>query len=679
MAETTQNKDLLQEIIDVPNIGLTIYRAVRDNEGNIIDFIHEFINQKANEALGHDFTGRLLSDRGPDSIKQIDLFRQVIETQKSNKYTLKSESGTVHQWFRFSNTPLQNDRVLHIWEDITALKNTEIKIHENRELLASLLNNTASCIMVLKPVINETGHIIDFEYTYVNKHVLKSVSRKELVGKYMLEEFPRVKDSELFHRYAEVLKTGNDLRQEFDISKYGRDFWTQVYAHKMGDNLLVTYFDITEAKKAEELLEHEAKLLTDLNKAGNRLWCAKNLEAGLQEMLLYVTSLFNTNMSNLQLIDPDKQVLTIAASKGFSKEFLDYFQEVSAEDGSVCAQAFKSRQQVAVEDVAKDKSFAPHLPIAQNAGFRSVLSTPLYAQDGSPIGMISVHRKDPGQFTSFDLRIMELYAQKAESFIESCKADEALKKLNIELENKVQERTLELTQLLEQEKALNEMKSVFVSTASHEFRTPLTTILSSASLIDSYYHEDEHKERRSIHISRIKVAVNHLIDILNDFLSVDKLEQGKMEKMPERFNLYEFAEEIVEEVNGMLKTGQKIQFSCKRQETIVQDKRVLKNVLLNLLSNAIKYSGENKKIRFLIEIHQNIASIKVKDHGVGIPKNEQAKLFTKFFRASNVTNIQGTGLGLNIVKKYVELLNGTIDFTSKVNEGTTFTITFPTK
>lgn len=247
-----------------------------------------------------------------------------------------------------------------------------------------------------------------------------------------------------------------------------------------------------------------------------------------------------------------------------------------------------------------------------------------------------------------------------------------------ELEARVKERTLELTQSLEREKELNDMKTRFVSMASHEFRTPLSAILSSLSLIDSYSKE-EHQEKRKKHIERIKSSVKNLTAILNDFLLLDKAEQGKLEINKEEFDLVEFAGDIIEELNGILKTGQQIDFKQTGERAIFQDKKILKNVFLNLLSNAIKYSPENKIIHFTIEIKQKTVFVNIKDEGIGIPEQEQQNLFGKFYRASNVSNIQGTGLGLNIVKRYVELLDGVISFTSKQGLGTTFMIEFPQK
>lgn len=247
-----------------------------------------------------------------------------------------------------------------------------------------------------------------------------------------------------------------------------------------------------------------------------------------------------------------------------------------------------------------------------------------------------------------------------------------------ELEAKVNERTVELKQSLVRERELNEMKSRFVSMASHEFRTPLSTILSSVSLIELYNMESQEINRKK-HVERIKSSIKNLTAILNNFLSLDKLEQGQIETSREAFNLPEFARDIIEEIQGLLKYGQQIILRYHGRKEIFQDKKILRNIILNLLSNAIKYSQEDKSIELLIQVKKDLVSISVKDDGIGIPTEEQKNLFRTFYRARNVNNIQGTGLGLNIVKRYVELLNGTINFISKPGEGTIFTIELPQK
>jgi PAS domain S-box-containing protein len=266
-----------------------------------------------------------------------------------------------------------------------------------------------------------------------------------------------------------------------------------------------------------------------------------------------------------------------------------------------------------------------------------------------------------------------------------------IEKLNNELEGRVELRTRQLQeamQLLEQskeelskslnkEKELGDMKSRFVSMASHEFRTPLSTILSSASLLAKYTQSDD-QEKRDRHILRIKSSVNNLTDILNDFLSIGKMEDGKIKASPVMFDLEELLGGITSEMQNHVKNGQEIVFCFDGSKTVYLDPSLLRNAVINLLSNAIKFSPENKTIQLAGVNTGGKISISVKDSGIGISEEDQKHLFERFFRANNAVNIQGTGLGLHIVAKYVELLGGEIEYKSELEAGTEFMIKFVT-
>lgn len=230
---------------------------------------------------------------------------------------------------------------------------------------------------------------------------------------------------------------------------------------------------------------------------------------------------------------------------------------------------------------------------------------------------------------------------------------------------------------LKKEMELNELKSRFVTMASHEFRTPLSAILSSASLI-SKYNDPKDEEKRIKHINRIKSSVANLTGILNDFLSISRLEEGRVLNAPEEFDIKELSEEVVEEFSPLLKENQTIFYNHFGDTTLLSlDKNIIKNILINLLSNASKYSYDSSKITFTTSIIDLNLDIVIKDEGIGIADEDKPHLFSRFFRAQNAQNTQGTGLGLNIVKKYVDLLEGKINFISELNKGTTFTITIP--
>jgi PAS domain S-box-containing protein len=265
-----------------------------------------------------------------------------------------------------------------------------------------------------------------------------------------------------------------------------------------------------------------------------------------------------------------------------------------------------------------------------------------------------------------------------------------MRKLNTQLEAKVEERTIilkealqrleqsqkELSEALDKERQLNEIKSRFVSMASHEFRTPLSTVLSSATLLSKYTAAEE-QPQRSRHIDKIKNSVKHLNDILNDFLSLGRLDEGKVETRLEEFNLKEFMNETVEEMRGLLKKDQYIQVHYTGTEVVHSDSKLLKNVMINLITNASKFSDENLPIEIRCITSAENARVEVKDHGIGISQEDQQHLFSSFFRGSNALNIQGTGLGLHIVKRMVDLLGGEIHLQSELNKGTIFTFIMP--
>ena len=239
-------------------------------------------------------------------------------------------------------------------------------------------------------------------------------------------------------------------------------------------------------------------------------------------------------------------------------------------------------------------------------------------------------------------------------------------------ERKNVEKSLQLN--LEKEKELNDMKSRFVSMASHEFRTPLTTVNSSAGLIVKYLELNNTDKIRK-HIDRIKKSVRNLTAILNDFLSIEKLESGKISSASKICDIISIINEATEEVRDIAKDNQQFFYEGPEFIEMLSDPQLFKNVMLNLLTNAIKYSDEGGGIYVKVLDHKNKVIVSVRDEGIGIPEKDQKKMFDRFFRAGNVFNIEGTGLGLNIVKRYLDLLGGKISFSSREGVGTTFFVT----
>lgn len=322
-------------------------------------------------------------------------------------------------------------------------------------------------------------------------------------------------------------------------------------------------------------------------------------------------------------------------------------------------------------------------------------------------------RKDGSLFplylsiSKIDLHDGHFYAGIVHDLTEQKANEETLKGYSEELERRVEFRTLALAQAikrleieiqerkattedlriskneaqeaLQKERELNELKSRFVTMASHEFRTPLATILSSTNILEKY-QDSSFEDKRPKHLARIKSNVRNLTTILNDFLSLSKLEEGEIKVQREKVNIKSLAIEVKEDMDLQTKEGQQINYVHEGVNTSAfLDPRLLQNIFINLLSNAIKYSHEHTAIDFITRLDEEYVSIEIRDQGIGIPEKEMPFLFDRFFRAKNATNIQGTGLGLNIVKQQVELMKGKIEASSLLNKGTTFTLTFPHK
>lgn len=232
-------------------------------------------------------------------------------------------------------------------------------------------------------------------------------------------------------------------------------------------------------------------------------------------------------------------------------------------------------------------------------------------------------------------------------------------------------------ELLEREQKLNALKSNFVTLASHEFRTPMSTILSLAALIGRYNGPDK-EDKRERHVQRIKTAVHSLTTLLEDFTSLSRMEEQILHSRPHSLELRHFCEEILEDMQRVIKPGQRLLYRHLAGEpTILMHGQILKNILLNLLGNASKYSAAEKEIVLTTAVQDKQLVLTVKDEGIGIPEPDQNQLFVTFFRARNTRHIPGTGLGLYLVKHYVDLLGGRIGFTSQLAVGTTFTVELP--
>lgn len=257
--------------------------------------------------------------------------------------------------------------------------------------------------------------------------------------------------------------------------------------------------------------------------------------------------------------------------------------------------------------------------------------------------------------------------------------DGSIKELLCVFENITEQKKMQegLLAALDREKELGELKSRFVTMASHEFRTPLTAILASTFLLENFAPEDYDREK-VVHTSRIKRSVNNLTNILNEFLSLEKLEANKVSVVHSDINVPEYLQDdLIGEMDLVKKPGQSINYEHTGKAIVHLDHHLLWSILTNLISNALKYSRPEAVVNVTSDLNEERLLVTVTDRGIGIPSDEQKNIFGRFYRARNATNIEGTGLGLHITQKYVGLLKGEITFESRLDEGTKFTVVLP--
>ncbi|OLP18137.1 PAS domain-containing sensor histidine kinase [Leptolyngbya sp. 'hensonii'] len=255
-------------------------------------------------------------------------------------------------------------------------------------------------------------------------------------------------------------------------------------------------------------------------------------------------------------------------------------------------------------------------------------------------------------------------------------AEAVLQRTNEELELKVRERTAELCQANEQLQELSEIKSRFVAMVCHEFRNPLNNILLSASSLERYDAQLSIEQRRD-YLDGVKSDVERMTHMIDDILVIGKIEARKLALHLQAINLVPFCHLLVTDIQHTA-AWPHITFASRHRSLIANlDQRLLWSILTNILSNSMRYSPDRTPIALRLSQYAGQVIFRITDQGIGIPKEDLPHLFEPFHRGKNVSNIPGTGLGLNIVKRFVDLHQGQIRVDSKVGRGTTFTVTLP--
>lgn len=504
-------------------------------------------------------------------------------------------------------------------------------------------------------------------YMVVSNRWLKdyNIEGIDVTGRSHYEIFPEISDHwkslHLRGLAGEELHCDEDyfLRQDGTVNWIRWELYPWYTAQHTVGGIIIFTEDITERKLHQQKLqklneELEQRVTEKTNKLNETLQKLEQSEEALLKLVNYQNMLFDNIAAIIVSVDGKGFIKTM--NKKAEKE-LGYLEEELAGKFSPLIFHDPEMSKRTAEELSKKlgKNITPDINMYLDQ-----------VKKGQPYDAERIYMRKDG--TKFPVRLtINPLLDEENIFLGAVSVAQ-----NITDQKENEKRLL---QSLTKEKELNELKSRFVTMASHEFRTPLSTVLSSAYLIEKY-STTEDQPKRVKHLQRIITSVNMLSDILNDFLSVGKIEEGRIQVRPAWFSIRDEIIDLVKQLKNNLKKGQKLHYTHTGDEQAYLDLSLLKHILMNLVSNASKFSGEGCSIDISTICEPDNLILSVKDKGIGIPKEDQKHLMERFFRGANVTNIQGTGLGLHIVAKYAELMNGSIQCISELEKGTEFIITF---
>ena len=655
------SKEKTQAILEALPDVMILY----DKHGNHLE-VHSPENYQL-VAPYHDHIGNNIDKILPkDVCKKIRQGFAKCESTKKNQiveYTLTIKGKLIHFESRIVKTETNN--FLCIIRDITESENAEKKILENEQRLRLTL---------------EAGEFGSWHWDLLSDKIVRDTYQNALFGleakaftttyhDFLNAIHPEDRDA-VKKTITQAIKTTSNYTIQYrithpDLSVHWLHEKGKVFKNPNGipERIIGVTNSITKQKLAEKKLKDSEEKL--------RVYTLE-LEAKVTERTKELTTVVQKLVaSNLSLED---QILVTEEA-----------ENIALNSKQVLANITKNFPKgfVVVVDIDLKIVFIDGEEI-ETLGFSDLAEINATIYDGNGITEVTrnvlikeIKKTLKGEHCSFEINIQNRsYLVNTTPLLNNENQIEQILLVN---NNITQQKQIELDILntLTKERELSELKSRFISMASHEFRTPLSAILSSAILIEKQNGAGK-EDKRIKYVNKIRSNVKNLVVILNDFLSLSKLQEGKVIAHLEVFNLISFIETLIEEFEGIKKTGQNIILQCDQTSiSVLLDIKLLKHIIYNLVSNAIKYSEEHQDIFITITIKSKGICLEITDQGIGIPTEDQNNMFQRFYRANNASNIQGTGLGLNIVKQYTELMAGTINFKSEINKGSTFYIDFP--
>jgi len=399
-----------------------------------------------------------------------------------------------------------------------------------------------------------------------------------------------------------------------------------------------------------------------LSKVGQAVSSTLDLQEVLTTIVTHAVHLANTEGGTIYEFDPGERVFVPRANYGISAEVIEMLRlsRLRVGDGSVVGQAAARRTPVQISDLLDAPDYP--LPFVMQAGFRALLALPL-AREDRVVGVLVVRRREPGEFPTGIVDLLQTFASQSVLAIQ-----------NARLFREIAEKSQQL-------EAASRHKSEFLANMSHELRTPLNAIIGfSEVLVDRMFGELNEKQEE--YLKDIYASGQHLLALINDILDLSKIEAGRMELEPADFDLPSAIENALILVRErasrrVITLGRTID---EHLGMLRGDERKVKQVLLNLLSNALKFTPEGGRIDVTGCLHDDVAEISVADTGVGIAPEDQEAVFEAFRQVGTADKkVEGTGLGLALCRKFIELHGGRIRVTSAVGVGSTFTFTLPVR
>jgi PAS domain S-box-containing protein len=570
--------------------------------------------------------------------------------------------------------PLRNadgevEGILGISEDITERKKVEEALKESNQRFQALFEHSPDAIFLLDP--KPPGIIVDCNDVACR---MNGYSREELIGHsiQMLDSEDGFVVPEEGMNYTDWVRSKGNVQVEMvHRRKDGTTFPIEVSTCLLtiGDHerILGIDRDITE-RHLMKIAEREQRVLAEaLRDTALALNSTLRLDEVLDRILTQAARVVPHETSSIGLIEDG--YVRIVRCKGFAERGLEQatlsMRFPLAED-SHFASMISSRQPIVVDDVWTCPGW--FTTPAWN-WIRGHMATPIIVGANEVIGFLHFDSSKPGTFTTEHARNLQIFASQVAIAIQNAQHTH-------ELERRVREGTAELRRALIREHELSEIKSRFLTTASHEFRTPMSIMMTSSELLKNYY-ERMTSEQRQERLNQIQIEIKNMTALLDDILKVNKtVDSGPQQVNPGPVDVADFCRNLLLKLSFL--QNRSVELVCASEcGTVMLDEHLVTDILTSLLSNAVKYSKSDQVVRFEVTCDDEELSFTIQDHGIGIPDEDQERVFDVFHRGQNVKNTSGTGLGLTIAKQSADLHGGKLTFTSKVGMGTTFTLMIP--